>query len=410
MKRGRLPYFLVLKSLTLLTIVSIMFSCSGLGEDSPKEKQRDIPDLNINIFSDADSAIIAEKAAELDHKFTRLQKLTGFNGTVLYAEKGRVIFKKAYGYKNVRYKKEELKTSDAFQLASVSKMFTAMAAMILKNDGKLNYDEDIRTYLPGFPYEGVTSRWLMVHRAGLPRYMSLALKEWQNKKKPLDNEQVLQLFETYQTDVYFKPNTGFHYCNTNYAILASVIEAISGQHFDEFVKQRIFDPLKMNDSFVYNMRGDTVVPLYVKEGVPGFYHRGWRWREMTNDYLNGVMGDKNVYTSVEDLFKFDRALDKFTLVPDSILSEAFEPGSPKYWKRKNNYGFGWRIKQDIDSTVFHFGWWKGFRTFYIREMKHHKTLIVLTNKDKGPGSTHFWNIIEADTLPIGPVCDLPLPK
>jgi CubicO group peptidase (beta-lactamase class C family) len=189
--------------------------------------------------------------------------------------------------------------------------------------------------------------------------------------------------------------------------LASVIEAISGQHFDAFVQERIFDPLQMDDSFVYNMHNDTVVPLYVEKGVPGYYHRGWRWREMTNDYLNGVMGDKNIYTSVEDLYKFDRALDNFTLIPDSILSEAFQPGSPKYWKRKNNYGFGWRIKKGMDSTVYHFGWWKGFRTFYIRDMKYQKTLIVLTNKDKGAGSDNFWNIIKADTLPLGYSSALP---
>ena len=401
MKKALHTYFLVFAGAALISFLILFSGCGGSGNGNQEEVQRDIPELDSSLFRDADSAVIAKKAAELDKKFKRLQRLTGFNGTVLYAEKGRVIFKNAYGYQNVRYKKEPLKTTDAFQLASVSKMFTAMAAMILKNDGKLDYDEDIRTYLPGFPYEGVTARWLMVHRAGLPRYMSLALKEWKNKKKPLDNSQVLSLFETYQPDKYFKPNTGFHYCNTNYAILASVVEAISGQHFDEFVQERIFNPLQMDDSFVYNMRNDTVVPLYVEKGVPGYYHRGWRWREMTNDYLNGVMGDKNIYTSVEDLYKFDRALDNFTLIPDSILSEAFKPGSPKYWKRKNNYGFGWRIKHGMDSTVYHFGWWKGFRTFYIRDMKHQKTLIVLTNKDKGAGSDNFWNIIKADTLPLG---------
>ncbi len=409
MKSAQAKYFPFFTGIVLFAVVVFFSGCSGCGDESNQEEiQRDIPELNHSLFRDCDSAIIANKAVELDKKFSRLQKLTGFNGTVLYAEKGKVIFKKAYGFQNVRYKKEDLKTTDAFQLASVSKMFTSMAAMILKNDGKLDYDEDIQTYLPTFPYEDVTARMLMVHRAGLPRYMSLAHKEWSNKKLPLDNDQVLELFAEYQPDVYFKPDDGFHYCNTNYAILASVVESISGQHFDEFVKDRIFDPLKMDDSFVYNMRGDTIVSLYVEEGVPGYYRKGWRWREMTDEYLNGVMGDKNIYTSVEDLYKYDRAMDNFTLIPDSVLSEAFEPGSPKYWKRKHGYGFGWRIKQDMDSTVFHFGWWKGFRTFYIREMKHQKTLIVLTNKDKGPGSTHFWNIIKADTLPIGAVCDLPL--
>jgi CubicO group peptidase (beta-lactamase class C family) len=280
-------------------------------------------------------------------------------------------------------------------------MFTAMAVMMLKNEGQLNYEDDIRKYIPEFPYEGVTVRMLLTHRSGLPRYMSIAQDHWSNKKIPLNNDEVIDLFVTHRPDPYFKPGDGFHYCNTNYALLVNIVEEISGKHFENFMKERIFEPLDMDSSFIYQMRDDTIVSLYVEEGVPGYYHRGWRWREMTNDYLNGVMGDKGVYTSVDDLYKYDLALDHFTLLPDSVLKEAFEPGSPTYWRRKNNYGFGWRIKDDMDSTVYHFGWWKGFRTFYIRDMKHQKTLIVLTNRDKGPGSDNFWNIIKSDTLPLG---------
>ena len=380
----------------------------GCGDEKTSDERAmiNLPDINNSIYKNADSAVIAKKALWLDKKFHRLQRLTGFNGTVLYAEKGRIIFNKAYGFANVRRKRDSLTTHSAFQLASVSKMFGAMAIMILKTEGKVDYDADIRTYLPEFPYEGVTCRQLMTHRSGLPRYMSLALDHWENKRIPMDNDDMMELFVKYKPDVYFKPNHGFHYCNTNYALLANVVEAVTGMHFDEFVKRNIFEPLKMYDSFVYNMRNDSTVPLYVEQGVPGYYHRGWRWRRMENDYLNGVLGDKNVYTSVEDLYKYDKALDDFTLVPDSVLHEAFEKGSPKYWRRKDNYGFGWRLKSSMDSVAYHFGWWKGFRTFYIRDMRHQKTLVVLTNKDKGPGSANFWNIIKADTLPLGRACDI----
>ncbi len=389
-----------LKYLAALIFLLTIFGCANR-ESTSEVIEELLPEVNTKLFTNLDSIVISEKALELDNRFTFLQKKTGFNGTVLYAEKGRVIFKKAYGFSNVRYKRDSLRTTDAFQLASISKMFTSMAIMILYNDGKLDYDKDIRSYLPDFPYEDVTCRWLMTQRAGLPRYMSLALDKWPNKKIPLSNDDMLDLFVEYTPDVYFKPNRGFHYCNTNYAILANIVEAISGQYFDEFLKDRLFDPLGMDDSFVYNMRDDSAVPLYINRGTPGFYQRGWRFREMENDYLNGVMGDKNIYSSVEDMYKFDQSLDKFTILPDSVIREAFKPGSKKYWKRKNNYGFGWRIKDGMDSTVYHFGWWKGFRTFYIRDMKYKKTLIVLTNKDKGPGSDNFWNIIKADTLPLG---------
>ncbi len=387
--------------LLFLPVIFWLASCSGCSDTKDAEQPEDFPKVKVEVIKDADSAVIAEKAREIDKKFQRLVRLTGFNGTVLYTEKGRIILKKAYGYRNVRRKKDSLKTSDVFQLASVSKMFTAMAIMILKNDGRLDYEDSIQMYLPEFPYHGVTIRMLMTHRSGLPRYMSIAQNHWENKKIPLTNDDMVDLFVTWHPDRYFKPDNGFHYCNSNYALLANIVEKASGMHFEDFMKERIFSPLGMDSSFIYNMRGDTAVPLYVEKGVPGYYHRGWRWREMTNDYLNGVMGDKNVYTSVDDFYKYDQALDNFTLLPDSVLREAFKPGSPKYWRRRNNYGFGWRIKDGMDSTVYHFGWWKGFRSFYIRDMKHHKTLIVLTNKDKGPGSANFWDIIKADTLPLG---------
>lgn len=401
MKKWRIRKGLVLVLIALTVL-------AGCGEEKPqKEKLHvNLPEINDSLFTNLDSAIIAKKAIELDKKFLRLQRLTGFNGTVLFSEKGQIILKKAYGFANVRRRRDPLTTHSAFQLASVSKMFSAMAIMILKTEGKIDYDKDIRTYLPRFPYEGVTCRLLMTHRSGLPRYMSLALAHWNNKRIPLNNDDVINLFVKYKPDVYFKPNHGFHYCNTNYALLASVVEAVTKKHFDEFVQEKIFRPLGMNDSFIYNMRNDSTVPLYVEKGVPGYYKRGWRWRRMENDYLNGVLGDKNVYTSVEDLYKYDRALDNFTLVPDSVLREAFEKGSPKYWRRKDNYGFGWRLKTSMDSVAYHFGWWKGFRTFYIRDMRHQRTLVVLTNKDKGPGSANFWNIIKSDTLPLGYSSDI----
>ena len=394
------------KYLFVFALALSAYSC-GESNESYTNDNFVLVDINDSIISSLDSIIIMNKAIELDNKFSRLTRLTGFNGTVLYSEKGKIIFKKAYGFKNVRRKKDSLKTSDAFQLASVSKMFTAMAIMILKNDGKIEYDVDIRRYIPEFPYEDVTVRLLLTHRAGLPRYMSLAHEKWTNKKVPMDNDDMLDLFVEYVPDSYFTPDNGFHYCNSNYSILANVVERTSGQNFEDFMRERVFDPLEMNDSFVYNMRDDSSVSLYVKEGVAGYYHRGWRWREMTNEYLNAVMGDKGIYTSVDDMFKFDQSLDNFTLLPDSIIREAFMPGNPSYWKRKDNYGFGWRVKEDRDSTVFHFGWWKGFRTFYIRDMKYQKTLVVLTNKDKGPSSSHLWNIIKSDTLPLGRVCQFP---
>jgi len=108
------------------------------------------------------------------------------------------------------------------------------------------------------------------------------------------------------------------------------------------------------------------------------------------------MGDKGVYSSAEDLLKFNFALDNGSLLKLSTLNDAFTPGSPSYWKRKDNYGFGWRIRESMDSTAYHFGWWKGFRSFYIRDMQTNRVLIALTNTHNGFSSKILWNIIKEE--------------
>ncbi len=346
-----------------------------------------------------DSTTAGIKSAWIDSIFTKLSKGYWFNGSVAYLEKGCLIYKKSFGLANFR-SKDSLDDHSAFQLASVSKMFAAMAAMMLHEKGKLDYDADIREYLPDFPYEGITTRLLLTHRSGLPRYMSLAHDKWTNKEVPLTNDDMLDLFEEYKPNPYFTPDNGFHYCNTNYALIACIVESISGKPFAEYVQKKIFDPLGMDDSFVFHMNGDTAVSDYIDTKVMGYNYRGYRPVSVRNEYLNGVTGDKGVYTSISDMIKFDRAISGNTLVADSTMKQAFTPGSPKYWKRKDNYGFGWRIKEDEDSTAYHFGWWKGFRAYYIRDNKNSKTLIVLTNKEKGPSSSIYWDIVHDTTHPV----------
>jgi len=370
----------------------LVFSCNN----TQVENDHDMPDITMESSILCDSLSASIKSEWIDSIFTKLSKGYWFNGSVAYLEKGCLIYQKSFGFSNFRTK-DTLNNSSAFQLASVSKMFAAMSAMILKEEGSIEYDIDIKNYIPAFPYEGVTTRMLLTHRAGLSRYMTLAHEQWTNKTIPMTNTDMLDLFEEHIPDPYFKPDNGFHYCNTNYAIIACIVEAITDIPYSEFVKKKIFDPLGMDDSFVYHMDEDTVVSFYVETEVTGHNYRGWRPIRARNEYLNGVTGDKGIYTSIEDLAKFDRAITLNLLVSDSTMQEAFTPGSPKYWKRKDNYGFGWRIKESEDSTAFHFGWWKGFRAYYIRDNRNSKSLIVLTNKDKGPGSSIYWDIVHDTT-------------
>ncbi len=355
-----------------------------------------------SLYLDLDAPRLTQQSHRLDSVFSRLQKLTGFNGTVLFAENGRLVYEKAFGFADVRRHRDSLTVDSQFQLASVSKMFTAAAIMLLHHNGMLQYDDDVRKYIPEWPYEGISIRQLLHHRSGISRYETLAHEKWADKTIPLLNDDMIRLYVEYQPAPYFKPDNGFHYCNVNYALLASVVERVSHQHFEDFMQERIFKPLGMTHSLIYSMRNDTTVSDFVPVGVPGYDFRGRRVIKVRNDYLNGVLGDKMMYSTVHDMYLFSLALDYGLLLPKDELKEAFEPGSPRHRRRPDNYGFGWRIKGGADSAVYHYGWWKGFRTFFIRDMAQHKTLIVLTNKDKGPGSDHFWNIINDNRYSLPP--------
>lgn len=387
----------------LFFLALFLVSCSSKKEHYTAKEVESWPVVNVDsIFKDLDKPIYDRKTAQLDKSFQNLKKKTTFNGTVLFAEKGRILLEKSYGVSNLKTRKGEIKVDDVFQLSSVSKMFTAEAIMILKSRQLLDYDVDIKTYIPEFPYEGITTRMLMTHRSGLSRYETLADNNWPDKRKPFTNDDMIDYYIKYKPDPYFSPNNGFHYCNVNYALLASIVERVSGKRFVDFMREDVFDVIGMNDSYIYDMPTDTMVSLYLPNCVQGYYVGRRRPRQAQNEYLNGVKGDKIMFSNVEDMYRFKVAIDYGLLVPDSIQEEAFKPGSPKYSKRKDNYGFGWRISRKHPDCYYHYGWWKGYRSFFMFDKKNDRTLIVLTNTDKGPNSDVFWKMLKDNTISLAP--------
>lgn len=395
-----------MKKRILFFVLSIfLISCSSQ-DDNKLYSDEDVqswPVVNVDlIFKDLDKPIIERKAEQIDKAFQNLKKKTTFNGTVLFAEKGRVILKKSYGLRNLRTKKDNLTVDDVFQLSSVSKMFTAEAIMILNSRQLIDYDADIKNYIPEFPYDGITTRMLLTHRSGLSRYESLADNNWPNKKIPFTNDDMIEYYIKYKPDPYFKPDNGFHYCNVNYALLASIVERISGKSFVNFMREDVFDAIGMYDSYIYDMPADTMVSLYIPNCVQGYYIGRKRTRQAQNEYLNGVKGDKIMFSNVEDMYRFKIAVDYGLLVPDTIQNEAFVPGSPKYSKRKDNYGFGWRISRKYPDCYYHCGWWKGYRSFFMFDKKNDRTIIVLTNTDKGPNADVFWKLLKDNSISLAP--------
>ena len=358
--------------LLLLLVAGSVFFCS-------RRCGHEVPIINVDsLFIDMNKAIVAKRAKQADKVFTDMSR-NGLNAVVLYAEQGEVIYEKAFGWRDLtKRQKDSLRIDDAFQLSSDSKMFTAEAVMLLKADGKLDYDDDVKKYIPELPYEGVTIRMLLTHRSGLPRYDSMADEFWPDRRKPFSNEALIKMLVDKKPEVYNAPDVVYFYNNINYALLATVVERVSGQRFEDFMRERVFEPVGMNSSYIYSMREETEVSMYVPTDVQGhdLYRKGPV--KTQNDYLNGVMGDKIMYSTVEDIWKYNQALDAHLLLPDSLQREAFLPASPD-WKNGENYGFGWRQSLLYPDVYFHFGWWKGFRSAIIRDERHRRFLVILGN-------------------------------
>lgn len=312
-------------------------------------------------------------AGRFDSLFTVLATKKGFNGNVLVSHNGAVLYEHAFGYSNLK-RKTPLTIGSEFQLASVSKQFTSAAIMMLRDRGKLDFNDTLQKYFPDFPYQNITIRQLLSHRSGLPNYMYFASKYWKNKTGFLSNADVIDMLTKYKPAADFAPDQGYRYSNTGYAILASIVEKVSGLKFDEFMQQDVFQPLGMENSYVFN-------PNKIQGLQFQTTGHNKNCRPVFDDYMNGVVGDKGVYSAVEDMFKWDQALYTEQLVKQSTLEEAFTPISYDY-KHGSNYGFGWRIKllEDGTKVVYHTGWWKGYNSMFVRRLEDKTSIVVLSNK------------------------------
>ncbi len=347
----------------------------------------------IPAYFTADSA--KRLGVKLDSLFRYFHKRRGFNGAVLVTKYDKVIYKGAFGFADF-FRKDTLTTETAFQLASVSKQFTAMAIMMLKEEEKLSYEDSVQQYIPNFPYHGITIRQLLTHQSGLSNYTYFSDKLWPDRNKNLTNEDVLNLMATHQPKPYYQPNTHFDYSNTGYSLLASIVEKVSEKPFAEFLRERIFEPLEMKHTFTYSPDVATLT------GQIATGHTRFR-QKRTTDYLDTVLGDKGVYSTVEDLYKWDQALYTQKLVKRETLDEAFTGGILKKKKKQTeDYGFGWRIRpiENGDTVVYHGGLWHGFSTYLLRNTKEHSALIVLSNLPNG--SFSFLHDIRQFLYPAHP--------
>lgn len=300
----------------------------------------------------------------------------GFNGSVLVAKNNEIIYERYNGFKKLGRKKDLQDTVDAhtpFHLASVSKTFTAMAILKLWEQGKLDIHDEVSKYLPGFPFPGTTIKLLLSHRSGLLNYVHFMDRSNWNKRNFLTNNDVLQYIINHPNEVHAAPpGKHFEYSNTNYALLALIIERVSGQSYANFITNTFFKPLQMQDSYVFNLTDTAMAEKsYKRNGRP-----------FRLEYLDQVYGDKNVFSTTHDLLKWDIALRSGNLFTPATLDSAYMPYSfEKAGKR--NYGLGWRmiLVSNGKKLIYHNGWWHGNRTVFIRMLDENTTIIALSNND-----------------------------
>ncbi len=296
-----------------------------------------------------------------------------FNGSVLVAKNGVIIYERYKGYKHPEKKQDSLDFHTAFHLASVSKTFTAMATLKLWQEGKLDIHDPVNKYLVGFPFPEITVQNLLTHRSGLRNYVHFMDRSNWDKHKFLTNGDVLQYINTHPAEVRGAPaGRHFEYSNTNYALLALIIEKVSGLSYPDYLARTFFQPLQMQDSYVFNLT-DTA------SAMQSYYQTGRRFRL---EFLDQVYGDKNVFSTVRDLYKWDQALRSGQLFTKGVLDSAYagysfeKPG-------QRNYGLGWRMLliPNGKKLIYHNGWWHGNRTVFIRMLDEDATIIALCNND-----------------------------
>ncbi|TLU96112.1 serine hydrolase domain-containing protein [Dyadobacter sediminis] len=312
-----------------------------------------------------------------------LADVPDFSGVLLVAEKGKIIYHKAKGFKNFE-SREPLETSDIFELASLSKQFTAMTIMQLKDAGKLSFDDPIDRYVPGLPYSGITIRHLLTHTSGLPDYQEIMDQHW-DKSKIAGNADNIAYLIRYHPPVLFEPGTRYLYSNTGYMLLASITEKVSGQDFIAYCQTRLFMPADMQQTAIRANAEKKQLPnlakghLYVSEkqryvavdSFPQFNYAIW---------LGDRKGPGRVSSTSADLLKWDRMLYTGKMAKPKTLEEAFKPARLKN-DSASSYGFGWKIREDKNKgkVVWHDGDNPGYATYFVRYIDADKTIILLCN-------------------------------
>ena len=337
-------------------------------------------------------------STKVDSLMSTILPAGGPGAAVAVIREGRVVHQKGYGLADIDTKLP-ITASTTFDLASVSKQFTAMAIMMLAERGKLSYEDPLTKFFPDFPAYGakITVRHLLNHTSGLPDYMSV----FQRKPAGISAEPSSQEVITMLTQIReprFAPGERFEYSNSGYVVLAQIVEKAGGVSFPQFLETNVFGPLGMSSTIV----SDQIKAPAMRRAI-SYAPANGAFRNADYTPLNRIYGDGNVNTSVEDMVKWDQSLYTERLVKQSTLEQAFTPAKLNNGS-STTYGFGWMIGTINGLRVLsHGGSWVGFRTYIMRIPSERFTVIVLSNvaniSSPGAAARQIANVYLGDRIP-----------
>ncbi|MCQ2285382.1 MAG: beta-lactamase family protein [Bacteroidales bacterium] len=369
-------FFILVSLLLLLTTSEAQKSTSRLAHMSIEEVEAVFEEQNQQMKEDAVVSLTEMMSSR-------------FNGSMIIARGDRIIVKDNFGFVNLYNGKENLQNrvenaitfSTFFELASVSKQFTAVSILQLIEAGKLNFDDKLTDFFPELPYQNITIHHLLTHTSGLPDYIDFSEKIFSDRTRLWSNEEMIKLISKRAEKVHYKPGARFEYTNTNYMLLASIVEKISGQPFEEYVREHVFIPAGMDNTYYItekNEHKDFVVAV-------GHQRNG---QEIAPYFMDGTIGDKGVYSTAEELFLWKKAIfDGNEVLSSEMKNKAMSVQNILNNGRKADelYGYGFRIEENphYGKLVFHGGLWRGYQHLFLHREKDDLTIIFLTNWRNG---------------------------
>lgn len=327
----------------------------------------------------------------LDSRFADFQRPNAPGATVLVVRSGEILLAKGFGLANLE-DRIPCKPTTNFRLASLSKQFTAMAIMILAERHKLGFHETLPDFFPEFPKYGhkISVLHLLNHSSGLSDYEELIPK---GTALPVLDRDVLRLLMG-QTRTRFSPGTKYRYSNSAYALLALTVEVRSGAPFARFLKENIFQPLKMNTTLAYE-QGLSIIP----NRAYGYSKTRGGFKRTDQNLTSSVLGDGGVYSSVSDLFRWDQALSAGELIGPAMLRRAFTPAI-RTERPNTGYGFGWYIGVYRGlKEIWHHGETIGFTTRIARYPEKKFTVVILANRSEAELSPLLHRVTDSYLFP-----------